>query len=192
MLFATILDVPKVRDFFMLFFIFIVAFIFLYVMLAGLKFEAKQLSFFPLKSNLAALIAFSLSMLLIFTRETKEMLKNIIPWISIVIMILILIMLVFQLVGVDIFSESIVGSEGKKLILYLILAVVLLIIFWNVGIVFNEEMIDAANNTDNFDYISGKEGFTKMALAIVFHPFVFPTFIFLVVVGILVWFLMQD
>ncbi|MEM4396339.1 MAG: hypothetical protein QXR30_01630 [Candidatus Woesearchaeota archaeon] len=192
MLLATILDVPKIRDFFMLFFLFIFAFIFLYTMLSGLKFEAKQLSFFPLKSNFAALIAFSLAMLLIFTRETKEMMKNIVPWISIVLLILILVMLVFQLVGLDIFSEAVLGSEGKKLVLYLILAVVLLIVFWNVGIVFNEQMVDAANNSDNFDYLSGKEGFSKMALAIVFHPLVFPTFIFLVVVGILVWFLMQD
>lgn len=157
-----------------------------------MKFESKTFSFFPLKSSLAALVALFLALMLIFVKETNIMIKNIIPWVTIIILILILVVIVFQIAGVDVFSENVLGKEGKRMVLYVIFGAVMFVVFWNVGIVFNEEIIDAANNSQNIEYLSGRQGFAKMALAIVFNPLVFPTFIFLVVCGVLVWYLLQE
>ncbi len=192
-MFVAIVEVPIIKEFFMTLFVFLFAFVFIYIILSGVKGNGALEKIFPLKSNLASILAVALAFILIFTKATRDYLILILPWIAFGIIVMVLMIVFIELAGVNVFEKSDLLSKGdRQLVALSALAFILFVVFFSLGNIMSDFFIEVSEHANDIDYLTGKHGFAKMAYAIVYNPKVYSVVILLIVAAIIVYYLTRE
>lgn len=192
MLFATIFQFEPIDSFVSIAFLFIFVFVFLYFIFGNFKIPYFTKS---VPSTLAVWLAVALAFVLVFNKDARQILLNITPWFAFVIIALVFLFLFLAFFGIDISlgaKDSVLSTEDRKLVGLVILAVFLFITFLAIAVQFGPFLINTSKNSQNPSYVMGDKGFANMAFAMAFNPYVFGAILFMVIAGIVVYFMTKE
>ena len=172
---ATFLDISSL-SFFSSIFTFILVFVALYSLLSYAKFLGEN-------NGIHALIAFSISILTLFSKDAIEVINFVVPWFVMLFIGMLLMLLAYSLFnpGGNVF-DLLVGGDKHKTIIYWIISLSVIIILIGLGNSFGERVgpyLDGDNNTnigsaaaDNIrgDGLTATDDFNTNLGATLFHP----------------------